>query len=52
MIPLSLFSEIVSSQERQALARRVLELKPGQAVVTPCKLYGTGSGKRIGSQRT
>ena len=31
MIPLSLFSEIVPSQERQALACGLLELKPDQA---------------------
>ena len=34
MIPLSLFSEIVPAQERQALARRLLDLKPDQAVIT------------------
>ena len=45
MIPLSLFSEIVPAQERQALARRLLELKPDQAVITPCNRYGTGFGK-------
>ena len=45
IIPLSLFSEIVPAQERQALARRLLELKPDQNVITPCNQYGTGSGK-------
>ena len=40
-----LFSEIVPAQERQALACRLLELKPDQAVITPCKRYGTGLGK-------
>ena len=45
MISLSLFSEIVPAQERQALARGLLELKPDQAVITPCYRYGTGFGK-------
>ena len=33
MIPLSLFSERVPAQERQALAHRLLELKPDEAVI-------------------
>ena len=45
MIPLALFSEIVPAQERQALARRLLELKLDQAVITPCNPYSTGFGK-------
>ena len=45
MILLSLFNEIVPVQERQALARRLLELKPDQPVITPCNRYGTCFGK-------
>ena len=45
MIPLSLFSEIVPAQERQALAHRLLELKPDQAVITPCNQHSTDFGK-------
>ena len=44
MIPLFLFSGIVPAQERQALARRLLELKPDQAVITPCNRYSRGFG--------
>ena len=48
---LSLFSEIVPAQERQALASRLLEPKPDQAVITPCNRYGKDL-ESLGSPRT
>ena len=45
MIPLALFSEMVPKAERQALASRLLEVKPDEELASPCNRFGSGFGK-------
>lgn len=45
MVPLALFSEKVPMDEKQALADKLLAVKPEEEVITPCNRFGTGYGK-------
>ena len=45
MVPLALFSKKVPSQEKEALARKLLSVKPEESMVSPSKMYGRGFGK-------
>ena len=46
LIPLALFSEKVSAAEKQALATKLLAVKPDMEVITPSNRYGTGLKKK------
>jgi hypothetical protein len=42
MVPLTLFSELVPTAERRALADKLLTVKPVTAPLKPARRYGTG----------
>ena len=45
MIPLTLFSGIVPNTDKQAIAVKLLAVKPAEEVITPSNQFGTGFGK-------
>ena len=45
MIPLSLFSSVVSTTEKERIAEKILLCKPFEPVIGPFTRFGAGFGK-------
>ena len=45
MVPLALFSGIVPNTQKQAIAVKLLAVKPAEEVITPSNRFGSGYGK-------
>ena len=45
MVPLSLFSDMVPTTDKENIAKKLLEIKPDDTTILPQERFGTGYGK-------